>query len=49
MKYGLEMGSVPMMYIPSFIKISSGIQKLIWEIHRKEIAEAYFRKVGQYM
>jgi hypothetical protein len=29
MKYATEMGSVAMIYIPSFIKIGSGIQKLI--------------------
>jgi hypothetical protein len=29
MKYTVEMGSVTMIYIPSFIKIGSGIQKLI--------------------
>jgi hypothetical protein len=29
MKYAVEMGSVVMIYIQSFIKISSGIQKLI--------------------
>jgi hypothetical protein len=28
MKYVVEMGSSAMMYIPSFIKIGSGIQKL---------------------
>jgi hypothetical protein len=28
MKYAVEMGSGAMMYIPSFIKIDSGIQKL---------------------
>jgi hypothetical protein len=28
-KYGLEMGSGAMIYIPSFIKIGSDIQKLI--------------------
>jgi hypothetical protein len=28
------MGSVAMTYIPSFIKIGSGIQKFIGEIHR---------------
>jgi hypothetical protein len=28
MKYAAEMGSAAMMYIPSFIKICSGIQKL---------------------
>jgi hypothetical protein len=34
MKYAIEMGSCVMTYIPSFIKIGSGIQKLIGEIHR---------------
>jgi hypothetical protein len=29
MKYAVEMGSVAMIYIPSFMKIGSGIQKLI--------------------
>jgi hypothetical protein len=29
MKYTVEMGSGAMMYIPSFVKIGSGIQKLI--------------------
>jgi hypothetical protein len=29
MKYAIEMGSRPMIYIPSFIKIGSGIRKLI--------------------
>jgi hypothetical protein len=29
-KYTLEMGSGAMTYIPSFIKIGSGIQKLMW-------------------
>jgi hypothetical protein len=29
MKYAVEMGSGAMIYIPSFIKIGSGIQKLI--------------------
>jgi hypothetical protein len=33
MKYAVEMGSGAMMYIPSFIKIGSGIQKLIGVIH----------------
>jgi hypothetical protein len=28
MKYAVEMGSVPMIYISSLLKISSGIQKL---------------------
>jgi hypothetical protein len=34
MKYAVEMGSGTMLYIPSFIKIGSGIQKLIRGIHR---------------
>jgi hypothetical protein len=35
MKYAVEMGSVAMIYIPSFIKIGPGIQKLILgRIHR---------------
>jgi hypothetical protein len=29
MKYAVQMGSVAMIYIPSFIKIGSGIQKLV--------------------
>jgi predicted Rossmann fold nucleotide-binding protein DprA/Smf involved in DNA uptake len=29
MIYAVEMGSVAMIYVPSFIKIGSGIQKLI--------------------
>jgi hypothetical protein len=29
MKYAVEIGSDAMMYIPSFIKIGSGIRKLI--------------------
>jgi hypothetical protein len=35
MKYAVEMGSGAMIYIPSFIKIGSGIRKLIVEIHRQ--------------
>jgi hypothetical protein len=34
MKYAVEMGSGAIMYIPSFIKIGSGVQKLIGRIHR---------------
>jgi hypothetical protein len=34
MKHAVEMGSGPMTFIPSFIKIGSGIQKLIKGIHR---------------
>jgi hypothetical protein len=31
MNHAVEMGSVAMIYIPSFIKIGSGIQNLIGE------------------
>jgi hypothetical protein len=34
MKYAVEMGSGAVIYIPSFIKIGSGIQKLIGGIYR---------------
>jgi hypothetical protein len=34
MKYAVEMGSSAMMYIPSFLKIDSGVQKLKGGIHR---------------
>jgi hypothetical protein len=36
--------TVAIIYIPSFIKIGSGIQKLIWRIHtdRMDITKAYF-------
>jgi hypothetical protein len=34
MKYAVEMGSGAVIYIPSFIKIGSGIQTLIEGIHR---------------
>jgi hypothetical protein len=34
MKYALEMGSGTKIYIPSFIKINSGIQELMAGIHR---------------
>jgi hypothetical protein len=50
MKYAIEMGSAAMIYMPSLIKIGSGIPKLIGGIHRHtdsmEIAKAYLRKVG---
>jgi hypothetical protein len=36
MKYAVEMGSVAMIYLPSFIKIGSGIQKLIGGTHRQD-------------
>jgi hypothetical protein len=37
MKYAVEMASGAMIYIPSFIKIGSGIQNLIrgGELHRQ--------------
>jgi hypothetical protein len=34
MKYAVEIGSSAKIYIPSFVKIGSGIQKLIGGIHR---------------
>jgi hypothetical protein len=41
MKYAVEMGSGAMLHIPSFVKIGSGIQKLIgldtqtaWKSHK---------------
>jgi hypothetical protein len=50
MKYAVEIGSGAMIYIPSFIKIGPGVQKLIAGIQRDtdsmEIAQTYFRKVG---
>jgi hypothetical protein len=33
MKYAVEMGSGAMIYVPSFIKIGLGIQKLVRGIH----------------
>jgi hypothetical protein len=35
MKYAVETGSGAMTYIPSFIKIGSGIRKLIRGTHRQ--------------
>jgi hypothetical protein len=35
MKYEVETGSVTVMYMPSFIKTGSGIQKLIGRIRRQ--------------
>jgi hypothetical protein len=50
MKYAVEIRSGVMIYIPSFIKIGSGIQKLIGGNHRHtdsmEITCANFSKVG---
>jgi hypothetical protein len=36
MKYGIEMGSGAMMYIQSFIKFGSGIQKLIGGVRQTD-------------
>jgi hypothetical protein len=36
MKYAVQMGSGAMIYIPSFIKIGSGVQRLIEGIHRQQ-------------
>jgi hypothetical protein len=33
MKYAMEVSSGAMMYVPSFMKIGSGIQKLIGGMH----------------
>jgi hypothetical protein len=45
-KYTVEIGSGAMIYIPNFIKIGSGIQKLMDGVHRhidnKVILQAYF-------
>jgi hypothetical protein len=43
------MASVATKNIPSFIEIGSGIPKLMWRGYtdRMEIAQAYFRDVGQ--
>jgi hypothetical protein len=36
MKYAVEMGSGTMIYIPRFIKIGSGTQRLMgWGFHRR--------------
>jgi hypothetical protein len=34
MKYAVEVGSCAVIYVPSFINIGSGIQKLIEGTHR---------------
>jgi hypothetical protein len=39
MKYAVEMGSSVMIYIPSFIKIGSGIQEFIRGIYRHTDSE----------
>jgi hypothetical protein len=50
MKYMTEMGSGAVIYIPSFIMICWGIQKLIGAIYRNtdmmKIAKAHIKKAG---
>jgi hypothetical protein len=36
MKYAVEMGSGAMIYVPSFTKIGSGVQKLRGETQRQQ-------------
>jgi hypothetical protein len=43
MKYAVEMGSGAMIYVPSFIKIGSGIQKLTRWIHRSHKPTLFFK------
>jgi hypothetical protein len=43
MKYTVEMGLGAMIYIPSFIKIGSAIQKLIVGIHRQTDRQTAWR------
>lgn len=43
MKYAGENASLAMIYMPSFVKIGSGIQKSIWGIHKHtHISPFYF-------
>jgi hypothetical protein len=48
MKYGAKMGSGAVIYIPSFIKIGSAIQKLIGENRHTDIISLllFFRHKG---
>jgi hypothetical protein len=53
MKYAVEIGSISMIWIPSFIKIGSGTQNLIAGTHRHtdSMVNSYFkmfriRKIG---
>jgi hypothetical protein len=43
MKYAVEMGSGGNIYIPSFLKIGSGIQRLIGGIHRHTDTQTSWR------
>jgi hypothetical protein len=47
MKYAVGMGSGAMIYIPSFIKIASGIQKLIRGTDRHTEGKLLFLQVGE--
>jgi hypothetical protein len=55
MKHTVEMDSGAIIYIPSFIKIGSAIQNLIWRIHKHtksmEITQTYihFSKIRKVM
>jgi hypothetical protein len=48
MKYAIEMDSVAMIYIRSFIKIDSGIRKLIGAIHRHTGWRSHNPTLGKY-
>jgi hypothetical protein len=47
MKYAVEMGQAAMIYIPSFIKICSGIQTLIRGIQTSLLLFFSIRKIGK--
>jgi hypothetical protein len=44
MKYAVEIGSGGMMYLPSFVKIGSGVKKLMEGIHRHTDSMERFHK-----
>jgi hypothetical protein len=49
MKYDVQMGRGAIIYIPSFIKIGSGVQKLMREIRRQHggrISVLYESRLG---
>jgi hypothetical protein len=46
MKYAVELGSGAMIYIPGFIKIGSGIQKLMGGIHRETYTDTQTAWIG---
>jgi hypothetical protein len=47
MKCAVEMGSVAMIYIPSFMKIGSDIQNLIGSIHRHRSRRKHKPNLGK--